>query len=342
MIRMDGESKVKMENEEKNEQGSATDVSVIVLEEESGKDLKDEKHSDGTEDLNSTSLEKLQSLLKDVEVRVIAHVFSYWVFPYLDKFFRWPIALLTLLTGTSMWSSSALTPTWFFALACIQGIILFLMILQFYYEFDVKSQQHLQAAISFSNLYHRLHHQWFKHERRQQGLPPWGMTVVPHPSSPEEIQLKWSRFFETIELDFEDIPQLPLLPWIHRRVAEWSNYQGWCRLVLFHHFRSRLSTNLYTVSDLCRICTRSRSDLIAFLIWSRQPFQLHSQWTIRKMSRTDIECMNKEMILMHILVDLNLPIELWNQWTSDPSRCECCNVWSEAQLLDWMGEGQAK
>jgi hypothetical protein len=324
-----------MENDAKTG-SSPADVCVIVEEEDAKR--QDEKQSEPMEELTTTSLEKLQSLLKDVEVQVMAHVLSYLVFPYLDKCFRWPIALLTLLTGTSMWSSSALTPAWFFALACIQGIILFLMILQFYYEFDVKSQQHFQAAVSFSNLYHRLHHQWFKHERRQHGLPPWGMSMIPHPSSPEEIQQKWSRFFETIELDFEDIPQLPLLPWIHRRVSEWSTFQGWCRLVLFHHFRSRLSTHVYTVSDLCRICARTRTELISFLIWSRQPFQLNSQWTIRKMSRTDIECMNKEMLLMHILVNLNLPIELWNQWSSEKSHWECCHTWSESQLLLWMGD----
>jgi len=334
-------------NEKKANEAMTEEITTVTIEEVDGKtDQEQDIKLDVVmmEQGEDTSLVRLLAIIQDTEARIMSHVFSCWVYPYFDKCFRWPIALLTLLTGTSMWSSSALTPQWFLALGCIQAIILFLMILQFYYDFDLKSQEHFQAALSFANLHRRLYHQWFKHVRRLKGLPAWGVPIrhqgmVNSLTSTEDIDNKWSRFFENIEMDFQDIPHLSLLPWIKSWVEQWCMYQGWSGTVLFHHLRSRLSTTMYSLKDVCSITSASREKLISFLIWARQQPHLNSQWTIRKMTRVDIECMNKQMLLTHILIDLNFDISLWYTWSNDEPSFSCTNsifCINEDRLSNWI------
>lgn len=270
---------------------------------------------------------RLMFLTHDVEARVMMHIYASWVLPYLDRFLKWPITMLTLLTGTSMWSSSALTPGWFLALATVQGVILLLMAMQLYFNFGSRAQRHGQLAEQYAILHRRLHHQFFKYQRRVHGLGPWGDSEQSASSSSSgaaapsvaEIDRKWVQFFKSVDNEFRDIMELRPPEYIVEQVREWSLFQGWIRTGLFLYFRSSMCPVIYSLNEVMTLLTLTRRQLVDFLHWQRTQFHLTTQLQTMPLLDQDLLCMTKGLLLYHIVIELNLPFALAQRWMASAS-----------------------
>lgn len=267
-------------------------------------------------------INRMLFLTHDVEARIMMHIYASWILPYLDKMLKWPITLLTLLTGTSMWSSSALTPAWFLALATVQGVILLLMTMQFYFDFESRAQRHAQLASQYAILHRRLNHQFFKYQRRVHGLPPWGETSRVEgegehsPPVVAEIDRKWNQFFRSVETEFRDILELRPPEYIVEQIREWTLYQGWIRTGLFLYFRSSMCPVTYTLNEVMSMLTLTRMQLIEFLRWQRTQFHLSTQLQTMPLLDVDLQCMTKGLLVFHAIIELNLPFALLQRWRS--------------------------
>lgn len=309
---------------------------------------------DSKEDTTSLSsiphTERLITLMNSVEQHFMAHMYSAWIFPMFDKMIKVPITLLTLLTGTSMWSSRALTPEWFLALATIQGIIITLMIIQFYYEFETRAHRHSMNATQLANLYRRLCHQWFKHERRSRGLPPWGIPMgssVPVVATDlHQIHYKWMMFFERIETEYKDVQEQYILPWVTRQIERWTSYSTWIRYSIFLYFHSFITPLSYTLPHIISMSQLTKQDLLQFIQWYRSKLFMTPRIQVTYLTMADLQCMNKQLLLYHFLIELNIPMEHFVEWngihfTSLPrlqSCCSCCAVSTCNLFLCWIRE----